>query len=33
MSEHDHTIQSPQTLTFEPLGYLANDQSMSDTSR
>ncbi len=33
MSENDHTIQPPQTLTFEPLGYLANDQSMSTSGR
>ena len=33
MSENDHTIQPPQTLTFEPLGYLANDQSMSASGR
>mgnify|MGYP006892768778 CR=1 FL=1 len=30
MSENDDTKPESQTLTFEPLGYLANESSQDD---
>jgi len=32
MNESDDNIQASQSLTFEPLGYLANQESLNDTS-
>jgi hypothetical protein len=33
MSENDDTIQVPQSLTFEPLGYLANQSPTDDPGK
>jgi len=33
MSENDDTIQIPQPLTFEPLGYLADQPPTDDPGK